>query len=416
MKKISSRLLSEFLENTLFRNSIYLMLGTGVLAGFGFIFWLINAHLFSIENIGLATTLISVMNLIAYLSLVGFDTVFVRFLPKSTQKSEKMNTGLILVSIASTLLGIGFLFGVNIISPKLAFITKNPAYELIFVLSCVMNAINVLTDSVFLAGRKTQFTLIVNFLLSVFKIATPFLFISFGAMGIFIASALSQTLGTILSIGIMTWKFDYHPKLEINRSILKLVWRYSAANYVAGVMNLLPQTILPILITNNIGPKASAYYYIIMMIGNLLYTIPQSVTRSLFAEGSHDEKSLEKNVKKAIKIITMLIVPAIVILLIFGRMILQIFGKTYANDGIVFLYLVVLTGIIISVNSILGSFFKIRKNLKNIIFTNFFYTVAIIGASYLLLPIGLVGVGIAWLIGNLLSAVINFVLFKSKIN
>ena len=70
-------------KNTLFRNSFYLMLATAVMAGFGFFFWLIVARMFSTANIGLATTLISVMNMIAMLSLVGFDVTFVRFLPNS---------------------------------------------------------------------------------------------------------------------------------------------------------------------------------------------------------------------------------------------------------------------------------------------------------------------------------------------
>jgi O-antigen/teichoic acid export membrane protein len=401
-----------FKSDTLFRNSVYLMLGTGVLAGFGFFFWLINSHLFSVSDIGLATTLISVMSLISMLSLIGFDTVFVRFLPKSDQKNENMNTGLILVSAISILLSVGFLAAVGTISPRLSFITGNPVYELIFVFSCLMNSLNSLTNSIFLAGRKAAFTLIVNIVLSIFKIVLPFALIGFGVMGIFIAVTLAQTIGSVLSIVIVIQRFDYHPAFDINKGVLRTVWRYSATNYAAGVLNLLPSSILPILITNSIGPEASAYFYIVMMMGNLLYTIPTSVTTSLFAEGSHDEKSLEENIKKSLKIIACLLTPAIIILLLCGNFILKIFGKSYAEGGTTFLYLVTITGVVVSINAIFNSFFRVKKALAPIFVTNLVYTISLIGLSYLLLPFGLTGIGFAWLLGTAVLGFTNYLYSK----
>jgi len=408
------RLWRHFCDDSLFRNSVYLMLATGVMAGFGFFFWLINARLFSAENIGLATTLISVMNLIAMLGLIGFDTAFVRYLPTSTQRNQKMNTGLILVSIASIVLSIGFLACVDIISPKLSFIKESPIYGLVFVVSCVMNSLNSLTDSIFLAGRKTKFSLIINTIFSVFKTVIPFAFVGFGPMGIFISAALAQTLGTLLSVAVMFWKFDYRPILSINKGVLKTVWPYSTANYAAGIFNLLPPAILPILITNHLNPTAAGYYYIVMMIGNLLYAIPWSTTKSLLAEGSYEERSLSESIRKSILVTILLLIPAITLLLIGGDQILQIFGKNFSRGGADFLYLVTLTAIPVTINSIYGSIFRIKKDLLAIVITNIFYTITILGFSYYLLSFGLIGIGAAWLIGNILTAFLNLTVFKFR--
>ena len=290
------RLWTHFLNDSLFRNSVYLILATGGMAGFGFFFWLINAHYFHADNIGLATTLISVMNMIAILSLIGFDTAFVRFLPNSNQKSDKINTGIILVTLMSTVLSVAFLVFVGSIAPKLLFVMENPVYAVIFVLACSMNAVNVLTDAVFLAERQTKFSLIINFIFSVIKVMAPFAFLNLGAMGIFLAAALAQTVGMVLSLGVMIWKFEFQPRLKVNFEVIKAVWRFSVTNYVAGAFNLLPVTLLPILILNNISSEASAYYYIVMMIGNLLYTIPWSATKVLLAEGSHNENEFSKSI------------------------------------------------------------------------------------------------------------------------
>ncbi len=407
-------LIRGYFDNSLFRNSFYLMLATASLAGFGFFFWVITARLFVTEEIGLATTLISIMNLIALLSLIGFDTAFVRFLPTSEHRNDKMNTGILLVGIASIVLSSIFIGSINMIAPRLSFVTGNSFYIIIFILACVMNSINVLTDAVFLAGRQAKFTLIINITLSIFKLIVPFAFIGFGAMGIFIAAALAQTLGTILSIAVMTCKFDFRPTYKIDKGVLSLVWKYSTANYLAGVFNLLPPTILPILITNYISASASAYYYIVMMIGNMLYTIPWSTSKSIFAEGSHNETELGKNIKQSLKTTTILLIPSTIVLFLGGSTILQIFGKEYANGGTNFLYLVTFAALPIMINSIFGTFFRVKKDLRAIVIMNIIYISLIIGFSYVLLPLGLAGIGLAWVAGNTLAAIMSYVLYVIK--
>jgi O-antigen/teichoic acid export membrane protein len=62
------------------------------------------------------------------------------------------------------------------------------------------------------------------------------------------------------------------------------------------------------------GAKFSAFFYIYMMIASLLYMIPQTTSQSLFAEGSYNETELKVHLKKAIKIISIIIIPAIIVI------------------------------------------------------------------------------------------------------
>jgi O-antigen/teichoic acid export membrane protein len=82
------------------------------------------------------------------------------------------------------------------------------------------------------------------------------------------------------------------------------VTRLSLGNYFAGLIAIAPTAIIPILITNILGAKFSAYFYMDMMIANVLYVIPTSTTTSLFAEGSYNEEELRLHLRKAIKIIS----------------------------------------------------------------------------------------------------------------
>ncbi len=405
-----TRVIQHLHRDTLLRNSIYLMLATATMAGFGFFFWLINARLFSIENVGLATTLISVMTLIATLSLIGFNAAFVRFLPKSSTKNEHMNTGLLMVSIASIVLAVVFIAFVRFISPQLSVVEENPWYALIFVVACVMTALNILTDSIFLANKQAKFTLIIDALFSLFKMLAPFAFIGFGAIGIFTAAALAQTLGTILSIAAMIKWFQYRPKFVITPGVLQGIWRYCAANYLAGVFNLLPVTLLPIIIINHLGAASAAYYYIAMMIATLLYEIPYATTKSLFAEGSHNEASLSANAKKSIQMIALLLIPATLILFVGSGELLRIFGSAYEGGGSTFLRLLVVAGVAVSAYSLTNALFQVKKDSRAIIIVNVCYALSILALSYLLLPWGLTGIGIAWISGNLFAALVGYAL------
>ncbi|GAH42108.1 unnamed protein product [marine sediment metagenome] len=58
MKKTISKLYNYLPNDSLYRNSIYLMLSTRVMAVFGLFFWIINARLYSSEQVEIVATLI----------------------------------------------------------------------------------------------------------------------------------------------------------------------------------------------------------------------------------------------------------------------------------------------------------------------------------------------------------------------
>ena len=97
------------------------MLSMAVMAFFGFFFWVKNARLFKPEQVGIATTLISVVTLISSFSLLGLNSGIVRYLPTSERKNLKINTSFTLAASASVLIALIYLISINIFSPKLLF-------------------------------------------------------------------------------------------------------------------------------------------------------------------------------------------------------------------------------------------------------------------------------------------------------
>ncbi|MBI3574020.1 oligosaccharide flippase family protein, partial [Candidatus Kaiserbacteria bacterium] len=401
-------------RDSLFRNAIYLMLASGVLAAFGFFFWLVSAHLVPTEAIGVATALVSVMNMIAVLSLVGFDTALIRFLSRSRTQNDMLNTSIILVGAAALTFSGFFLVFANHISPQLAFVLRDPYVTLAFMAFCVTSALNILTDAAFIGYRQTVYSLAINVLFSVVKVLLPLLFFAWGAFGIFSAAAAGQAIGFVLSWYVLVSRFGYRPRFTVSREVLSSVWKYSAGNYVSGVLNLLPLTLLPIIVINRLGATQAAYFYIVMTIASLLYVIPTAATRSFFAEGSFDAENISLHLRKSVRIISFLLTPAIAALLLGGSYLLGFFGKSYSEEGMYFLYIVTIAALVVAVYSTYGSLFRIKRNLEALILVNAVYATSILGLTYVFIRYGLLGVGIAWIAGNSITALLSSAVYRLK--
>lgn len=400
-----------FFHESLLRNSVYLMASTGVLSLFGFLFWIITARLFSAEEVGFATTLISAMNLIATLSLVGFNASLVRFLPENTRPNGMINAALAIVSVTSLVLAAGFVAFIPFFSPKLAFMQSSILAIALFVVFCILSALNILTDAVFLAHRRAHFILIINTIFSASRLAFPFLLISLGAVGIFAAAGIAQTIGLFLSLAALMLYFGYFPT-RMDASQLRALSHYSLGTYAASSLNLLPATLLPLVITAHLGPAESAYYYICLMIANLLYVIPFATTRALFAEGSNTEHAFTAQITRAMKLILALMVPAILMIVLGGHFLLGFFGAEYATGGTILLTLFAIAGIAVSAMSVINVYFLITKDVSAMIAISGVYALSTIGLSYALLGYGLTGVGIAWIIGNTLASLAGLILYR----
>lgn len=412
--KLITRIYKHFSSDSLYRNSIYLMLSTGVMGFLGFFFWIVNARLYSVEQVGLATTLISVMTLISSFTLLGLNNGLIRYLPTSERKNQKINTVITLVTLASILMSVIYLVSSGIFSPKLLFIRENVVFSLLFIFFIIFSSLNMITESVFIAYRSSKYVLIKNSIFSVTKLIFPIFLIALGAYGIFMSIGFATAITFLLSLLFLVLRFNYSIKPLIDKNVIKRMFKFSLGNYIAGFIGGLPVMVLPIMITNFLGPTFTAYYYMPMMIANFLYIIPLATSQSLFAEGSYSETELKTHLKKATKIISLLLIPAIILTIIFGKYILLAFGKQYSSEGLILLQLLAASGIFNSINYIIGTIFRIKNMVKELVIISFVNCFFVLSLSVFLMSYDLLGVGIAWIIGQILISLISLIIIRKK--
>ena len=238
------------LRDPLLRNSIFIMLTSISGAGFGFVFWMLAAKLYSPQDVGIATALISSMALLVLLSRFGLDFSIIRFFP-GADKSRIFSTSALITTFFAVVFGAVFIAGMHIISPELHLL-RSPQNAALFLIFLAASSVTALTAISFIAIRKAAF----QFLQSII-VGSRILFLipllALGAIGISFVLALAAALVLLVRSGV-------RPGLVIDRGFLNDAFHFSAGNYLAGLFVAAPNMILPIMVLNVLGAEQASHY------------------------------------------------------------------------------------------------------------------------------------------------------------
>ncbi|HEY3272408.1 MAG TPA: lipopolysaccharide biosynthesis protein [Methanocella sp.] len=392
----------------LFKNSLFIILNKMVVAGTGFVFWLLAAKYYSVGDVGVATALISSASLIMQFSFLGFDYSMIRFFSKY-DRSKILNTCLILTVSTALVLGIVYLALVRFFSPELAFI-QSPAYAAIFLIYITVSIVAQIGSTAFIAMRKAEYSFVQNVLLALrLPLLIPLAFL--GAFGILTSIGLAYVIVCLVVIYLLS--HFVRLRLNVDKSFVKTSLQFSFGNYVAQIFLNFTYLALPMMILSILGPDEAAKYWIAYTIGNFLLQIPDAVGMSLFVEGSHGE-SMRKNVIRAATAIYAVLIPGVIFMNLLGPQLLALFGKDYA-ESITLLRLFSLVSLFFAIYCLMVPIQNVRMNVKRIIQINMVIFVMFMGMSYLFMTrIGIVGVGLALLLTYVVTDVIIVGLAKKE--
>lgn len=364
--------------------------------GAGFLFWVIAAKLYPVDNVGKATALISSLNLIILLAPLGFDVSLIRFIFGSDR--DEIFTTVLNITVLSTC-GICLIYAV-IDSMLTTRLLPNILYGFIFLIVAVFNSVTVITGNMFLAMRSARHYLMQNIVLCLRLLLLPAL-MYLKSFGIFLSLGLCYGLASLqagFSLRTMGIRFCGP---AVSKTFVKKSLRFSVGNYLSNNLNQAPGYILPILVLHLVGAESAAKFYIAATLGNLTMTIPYSLSTSLFVEGSN-EKPLKENLRKALLATYLCLIPCVIIIVLLGKDILGFFDPEYI-EAYHLLVLVALSKFIEALLVIYISVQNIRMKVKAVVQINLFYFVLMLSMSYIFIQkFNIIGVGYAWLISYLI--------------
>ena len=406
-------------RHSLLRNSGYIMLTTGVNSGLGYVFWLVVAHAYPADRIGVAAALIAAMTFIAAIANLGTSPALIQLLPGARNEADWSRT--ISTSIATGATA-GFVIALlcalvilPAISPSLAVTRASVSYVLLFSFGVALWSVSLISDYLFIAERRSENMTARNFSFGVLKlalvIAVP-LFAARSALSIFgswvAGCALSLVLAYVLLMPRLRYRFTFSSRGTL--AALRLSVRPYLGNYLTTLGNVIPFALLPIFVIARRSPADNAYFYVTWLLGGAFFTISSAVGSALFAEGTHDVERVDSLGRSAVKITAALLLPMMLLFFIAGHALLDLFGSRYSNHGGTLLILLTVSAVPDAITNLYIARLRALDRLGFAAATNLAMAAITLGVAWLLLPpLGIAGAGVAWLAAQSAGSLAVFV-------
>ncbi len=402
--------LSSHWKSSFIRNAYYLMTSSVATAGLGYLYWIIGARLFSAENIGFTAAVFAAAGLIISIADMGLGIASIRYLSSAGDKRVLMINSIITVTtITSLVIAVLFLLLTPYLARQFLPIIESIPYILLFLLFVVAHSNLYTMGSIFTGLRTSKYSFLQDVTTAVCKII---FLVPIGLMypdgpGLLMAGALAMCIAGFYAIRVSlpAAQPSYCFQPVVSTSTLVPMVGYSLSNYVARIFLEAHTLLFPIISLELIGSRANAAFYLAWITSMILRVIPSACFNSLFAEGSSDIESVSANVRRAIKITLLLLVPACGIMVIGAEYILQIIGAQYALEGTDALRLLVLANIPWSINYLAITWARIHRSNVVVIVIASILLISSLGASYFFMPIwGATGGGVSYLFGQIVTA------------
>lgn len=407
--------LRKIFEDSLIKNSIYLMMTNFSSLVLGFFFWVIATRYYSPNDIGIISAVISCIFIISMISSMGFPTALIFYLPRDTKNANRIISSCMIIVIAiSILLSLIFFLGLNFWMKGLISVFGDIKVSIIFFMITIMTSISALMGGIFMASKRSEFHMAKEATFDFIKIFPLVLFPGFGALGILISWSIGLILSIIIAAILLYNLRRYTPILTVD-PIIKTIIKFSGGNYITNILYNLPRLILPIMIVDLISVESSAYFFISITVAGLLYGISQSTSFSLLAQPSEGEKLLN-NVIKMIRFNLFLLIPGFLLFVFFGKFVLSLFNPTYAEHATATLIILAAASIPLSLNTIFSTVRNSQKRVMSMIKVNGAITgMTLIFSMPLMKMAGIEGAAISYLVANTIVAMVIFYKMKDPI-
>lgn len=422
-------------SDSLVRNSSYLMASTVVTAGLGYVFWALAAHAFTRQEVGIGSAVISLCSTAALLTYLGSSAMLIERLPASEHSSE-WTTALVrvcLITTGVTATATAAAVPLLLASEDYRFFFRTAPLIIVAVVGAAAWTLVNLLGAAFIAARRAGRLLSMQTMISAAKvlIVLPLAAAGVGAAGIVEAWVASALLGVgvgaawlVPQMGLgrrpgprprrrppVTPELRSHqyrrPRHRRNPAPPSAEsMRHLLGQHLTSVGGAVTPLVLPVLVVLRLGVTLNAYFYITWMMGAAFFMVSPSVASAVFAEGVRARSDLRGVVAKAMRVIAAMLAPAMAVMIVGGRLILGLFGSSYAVAGYGLLILLAISALPDAVSNVAVVICRVTRRLGYSAVLNLGILVTTLVGAWVLMPsLGIAGVGVAWLGAQTIGAI-----------
>jgi O-antigen/teichoic acid export membrane protein len=160
-----------------------------------------------------------------------------------------------------------------------------------------------------------------------------------------------------------------------------------------------------VIVAQEAGAAAAGYFSLAWIVAFPLYLVPANMGASLVVHSLRDQGELVRLARQMVVQTWRVVVPAAVALAVFSPYLLRVFGSSYSHEGATLLRILAVAAVANVVNAIAVSAARVRRRMTVVVAVLASQCALSLGLAVPLLRLdGIVGVGLAWLIGQFVVA------------
>lgn len=401
--------MKRMIARPLYVNSFWLLVAFGANQVLGFVFWVITARLYPPNEVGRATAMQASGMMLSTVASLGLGTGLIRFIPMAGDGAAAMvNQALTFSGLTTALLTGAFILGLQVWSPELAFLQRDPAEWGVFLSFSLGSALFLLSSQVSIAlqrsGNAAAMNLSYGALRTVLSVALAASSTSVAIIGAWSVASILTTVGSLLVMVPRTLR-GYRALPHWGFLGLRPLASFSIANFAADTFWSMPFWLMPQIMLNLLGPEQNAYFSIAWGVGLLPHAAPIALTVALFAEGSNRPDQVGANLRRTLLLCAGVLVPGIAVLMLLRSPLLHLYGPEYAVAGEDLLGVTALSALPLTVTLAAISVARVERQLRRVVvLSGVAAVVTFVVAVPLTATLGIVAGGVGLLAAHTLVA------------
>ena len=381
--------------------------------GFGFLAWIVAARMYPTAEVGLASGAVSAVTLCAQVALIGVGSAVITLLPAGGRRPGiLLDTATSLLTLAGLIAAGLFLAFAGTVLHELRIVAADPLYALLFAILAVAGTLGVLFDQASTARRGGRSVLLRGVAAGLVTLVAVAAIAALGGPRTSLAIFAAWVAGGIVTwvLGLVTLAraipgYRYRPRLSWPAAAD--LTRVGMPNYILTLAERAPGFALPILVTELLSPADNAHWYAAWMMAWVVFIVPIQVGMTSFAETARDPASARVIVRHGIRTSLLLGVAGAVLLAVFAAPALGLLGAGYAAQGEAPLRILLVGIVPLTFIQAYFSICRARRQLREAILVGVVGSAAsIIVPALVGMGSGLVGMALAWLLIQVLTALV----------
>ncbi len=377
----------------------------------GYFYWLAAAHAYGAREIGLSASVTSLSIVISLVCGQAFVASALVRLPRCANQRGVILGGSALGGSAAAVLGMVAVTVIPVVIPPLALV-RHAVVAIAVVVICTSQTVGAFCDGAAIATGQVKVLVWRNGVFGVGKLALTGLLIVVGERnGPDVLLGAWAITGALTSGAALWWLAR---ATRGSRWELHVLRGGLGPQAVASVAGSVPPQLLPALVVAQVGTTMGGYFSLTWLLGGLCFSISPAVCQAMLPT---DRKRLGSATRFAVRLIALSLLVPVLLFVFFARPVLDVFGAGYGRYGAGLLLVLGLSALPDAATNIAVARWRIEERLRLAALMNGVIAAVALGLATTVFAAGrsgLVGIGYAWLCGELVGCGLWMLIARSR--